>query len=70
MQSNGARFFYESDSMVLLKILEETERERRILRDLMNRYDELKNLEQSIEEVSRLFQRIQILVLDQVNLRT
>ncbi|XP_017486246.1 PREDICTED: syntaxin-4-like isoform X1 [Rhagoletis zephyria] len=46
-------------------ILEETENERRTLRDLMDRFNELKKLEKSIEDVHALFLRIQTLVMEQ-----
>ncbi|XP_061392625.1 syntaxin-4-like [Musca vetustissima] len=46
-------------------ILEETEKERKTLRDLIDRFSELKKLEKSIEEVHALFLRIQYLVLEQ-----
>ncbi|XP_067640298.1 syntaxin-4 isoform X2 [Eurosta solidaginis] len=48
-------------------ILEETENERRTLRDLMDRFNELKKLEKSIEDVHALFLRIQTLVMEQVH---
>lgn len=46
-------------------ILEETEKERKTLRDLMDRFNELKRLEKSIEEVHVLFLKIQNLVMEQ-----
>uniref|UniRef100_A0A1B0G2T0 t-SNARE coiled-coil homology domain-containing protein n=1 Tax=Glossina morsitans morsitans TaxID=37546 RepID=A0A1B0G2T0_GLOMM len=46
-------------------ILEETEKERKTLRDLMDRFNELKKLEKSIEEVHVLFLKIQTLVMEQ-----
>ncbi|XP_037942971.1 syntaxin-4 isoform X2 [Teleopsis dalmanni] len=46
-------------------IIEETEKERKTLRDLMERFNELKKLEKSIEDVHALFLRIQTLVLEQ-----
>lgn len=50
------------------QILEETEKERRLLRDLYQRHTELQKLENSIKEVHSLFIRIQNLVLEQVSL--
>lgn len=47
------------------QILQETEKERQTLRDLMDRFNELRRLEKSIEEVHALFMRIQTLVLEQ-----
>ncbi|XP_034118345.1 syntaxin-4 isoform X1 [Drosophila albomicans] len=46
-------------------ILQETEMERQTLRDLMDRFNELKKLEKSIEDVHALFMRIQTLVMEQ-----
>ncbi|XP_030386723.1 syntaxin-4 isoform X2 [Scaptodrosophila lebanonensis] len=46
-------------------ILQETEKERQTLRDLMDRFNELKKLEKSIEDVHALFMRIQTLVMEQ-----
>ncbi|KAH8280680.1 hypothetical protein KR018_002588, partial [Drosophila ironensis] len=46
-------------------ILQETEKERQTLRDLMDRFNELRRLEKSIEEVHALFVRIQTLVMEQ-----
>ncbi|KAH8332138.1 hypothetical protein KR074_001580 [Drosophila pseudoananassae] len=45
--------------------LQETEKERQTLRDLMDRFNELRRLEKSIEEVHALFMRIQTLVMEQ-----
>lgn len=39
--------------------------ERQTLRDLMDRFNELKKLEKSIEDVHALFMRIQTLVMEQ-----
>ncbi|ALC48195.1 Syx4, partial [Drosophila busckii] len=46
-------------------ILQETEKERQTLRDLMDRFNELRKLEKSIEDVHALFMRIQTLVMEQ-----
>ncbi|XP_037726801.1 syntaxin-4 [Drosophila subpulchrella] len=45
--------------------LQETEKERQVLREMMDRFNELRRLEKSIEEVHALFMRIQTLVLEQ-----
>ncbi|XP_001354648.3 syntaxin-4 isoform X1 [Drosophila pseudoobscura] len=45
--------------------LQETEKERQTLRDLMDRFNELRKLEKSIEDVHALFMRIQTLVMEQ-----
>jgi len=45
--------------------LQETEKERQLLREMMERFNELRRLEKSIEEVHALFMRIQTLVLEQ-----
>ncbi|KAH8409174.1 hypothetical protein KR009_009811, partial [Drosophila setifemur] len=45
--------------------LQETEKERQTLRNLMDRFNELRRLEKSIEEVHALFMRIQTLVMEQ-----
>ncbi|XP_046803146.1 syntaxin-4 [Lucilia cuprina] len=52
-------------SLFVGNILEETEKERKTLQDLMDRFNELKKLEKSIEEVHALFLRIQCLVMEQ-----
>uniref|UniRef100_A0A0K8TNM0 Putative snare protein syntaxin 1 n=1 Tax=Tabanus bromius TaxID=304241 RepID=A0A0K8TNM0_TABBR len=52
-------------SLFVDNILEETERERRTLRDLLQRYSELEKLERSLSEVHALFLRIQNLVMEQ-----
>ncbi|XP_030245809.1 syntaxin-4 isoform X1 [Drosophila navojoa] len=46
-------------------ILQETDKERQTLRDLMDRFNELRKLEKSIEDVHALFMRIQTLVMEQ-----
>nr|CAA16817.1 EG:95B7.1 [Drosophila melanogaster] len=43
----------------------ETEKERQTLREMMDRFNELRRLEKSIEEVHALFMRIQTLVMEQ-----
>ncbi|XP_033172074.1 syntaxin-4 isoform X1 [Drosophila mauritiana] len=45
--------------------LQETEKERQTLREMMDRFNELRRLEKSIEEVHALFMRIQTLVMEQ-----
>ncbi|XP_017143871.1 syntaxin-4 isoform X2 [Drosophila miranda] len=45
--------------------LQETEKERQTLRDLLDRFNELRKLEKSIEDVHALFMRIQTLVMEQ-----
>ncbi|XP_017120527.1 syntaxin-4 isoform X1 [Drosophila elegans] len=45
--------------------LQETEKERQTLRAMMDRFNELRRLEKSIEEVHALFMRIQTLVMEQ-----
>lgn len=55
----------KTTSLFVGNILEETEKERRTLRDLMDRFSELKKLEKSLEDVHALFLRIQNLVLEQ-----
>ncbi|EDV45680.1 syntaxin-4 [Drosophila erecta] len=45
--------------------LQETEKERQTLREMMERFNELRRLEKSIEEVHALFMRIQTLVMEQ-----
>lgn len=52
-------------SLIQLQILQETEKERQTLRDLMDRFNELRKLEKSIEDVHALFMRIQTLVMEQ-----
>lgn len=51
--------------LIRLQILQETEKERQTLRDLMDRFNELRKLEKSIEDVHALFMRIQTLVMEQ-----
>ncbi|XP_065363789.1 syntaxin-4 [Calliphora vicina] len=55
----------KTTSLFMGNILEETEKERKTLQDLMDRFNELKKLEKSIEEVHALFLRIQCLVMEQ-----
>ncbi|KAM7347475.1 uncharacterized protein ACRADG_007041 [Cochliomyia hominivorax] len=55
----------KTTSLFVGNILEETEKERKTLQDLMDRFNELKKLEKSIEEVHALFLRIQCLVMEQ-----
>ncbi|CAD7091006.1 unnamed protein product [Hermetia illucens] len=55
----------KTTSLFVNNILEETEKERRLLRDLYQRHTELQKLENSIKEVHSLFIRIQNLVLEQ-----
>nr|AAL48544.1 RE02884p [Drosophila melanogaster] len=45
--------------------LQDTEKERQTLREMMDRFNELRRLEKSIEEVHALFMRIQTLVMEQ-----
>lgn len=49
-------------------ILEETERERQTLRDLMTRHSQLAQLEKSLVEIRDLFVRISTLVMEQASL--
>uniref|UniRef100_A0A182MEK6 t-SNARE coiled-coil homology domain-containing protein n=1 Tax=Anopheles culicifacies TaxID=139723 RepID=A0A182MEK6_9DIPT len=49
-------------------LLEETERERQILRDIMTRHSQLEALEKSLMEVRDMFLRISTLVMEQGSL--
>ncbi|XP_050071659.1 syntaxin-4 [Anopheles maculipalpis] len=49
-------------------LLEETERERQILRDIMTRHSQLEALEKSLMEVRDMFVRISSLVMEQASL--
>ncbi|EDV99692.1 syntaxin-4 [Drosophila grimshawi] len=55
----------KSTKLFVDNILQETEKERQTLRDLMDRFNELRKLEKSIEDVHALFMRIQTLVMEQ-----
>ncbi|CAO1337598.1 unnamed protein product [Diamesa serratosioi] len=58
----------ESTSMFVDNVLQETQKARNNLRDIIHRHDELENFEKSLKEVFELFLQISKLVSEQGNL--